>query len=82
MKFLFIILILFSCAPTRSFIVDGSKSYAATGSYIVRYDWSGNATFVSPNSITTSGTGKKGRIIYLTVTDNKGLTGDTSYIIP
>lgn len=84
MKFLVIILSTFFFAKTctRTVTVSSLKSYAAPGSKIVRQKWSGTVSIASPDSPTTKVTGKSGQFLTLTVTDNKGLVGDTTYIIP
>lgn len=81
MKYFFAIIFLISCTPTRTIILDGSKSYAENGSKIVKYNWSGDATFVNLNNVITQATAKKGTIIKLTVTDSNGLSNDTTAII-
>lgn len=79
MKWLFIIL-LSSCAPTQTVLLDGSKSYADTGSWIVKYKWSGSG-IINTDSMRTYASVKKGDVIKLTVTDNTGLSNDTTTVI-
>ena len=94
MKYLFLILILFSCSPTRNITnpvtvtLDGSKSYDPDGQ-IAKWFWrqvtSGNSVFITypTRTITPVVLRKRGRYLFeLVVTDNNGATGkDTCVII-
>ena len=84
MKFLVSILsiMIVTKTCTKTVTVSSLSSYAAPGNKIVKQKWSGTVSIAYPDSTTTQVTGKSGQSLTLTVTDNKGLTGDTSYIIP